>query len=78
MTINYIDGIGTVDTISIRINNEDIYSMRKEGEMWVIDFWNDYAGSVPAVMMFSDCSPRTAWKTFYHTVRREYWYRNGR
>lgn len=29
-------------------------------------------------MYFSDCSPRTAWKAFYHTARRDDWYRNGR
>ena len=44
---------------------------------WYIQIYHADGGFLED-MYFSDCSPRTAWKAYYHMVRRHIWYENGR
>lgn len=69
--------ITTISNTIIITNGKTIYTMRRKNEYWWVEIWNEDSGFITD-MGFFDCSPRTAWKAFYHTARRDNWYKNGR
>lgn len=69
--------ITAIPNTIIIIKGKSTYTMQNKGEYWLVQIWDEDGGFITD-MMFSDCSARTAWKAFYHTARRDDWYRNGR
>ena len=68
--------ITTISNAIIIIKDQSTYAMRHNNKYWVVQIWDEYGGFITD-MMISDCSPRTAWKVFYHTVRYNNYYNNG-
>lgn len=66
----------------IMIQNGDyIFTMKRATfnsfPAWLIEIDHDYGGTLD-YWYFLECSPKTAWRNFYHTARRTAWYKNGR
>ena len=69
--------ITTTPNTIIIISGKTIYTMRQQNEHWLVEIWDKDCGLITN-LWFSEHSPCAAWKRFYHTARRDAWYKNGR
>ena len=61
-------------------NGDYIFTMRRATfnsfPAWLIEIDHDYGGTLD-YWYFLECTPKDAWRNFYHTARRTIWYKNG-
>lgn len=74
MEINRIGNLR--NSVSVILNNGYTYTMEKKDFGWLVQIWHIHGGLIDH-MIFSNCTPKRAWKAFYLTVRYDRHYGSG-